>query len=56
MLSIGKLRFSPKREQTPKARSSKKIFSFSMIIGGVDAVNLKKKSGELIDKNERPIV
>lgn len=42
MLSIGKLSFSPNLEQTPKALSSKNIFSFSMVIGEYVAVNLEK--------------
>ena len=42
MLSIGKLSFSPKREQTPNALSSKNIFSFSIVIGVFVAVNLGK--------------
>lgn len=42
MLSIGKLSFSPKREQTPNALSSKNIFSFSMVLGGFVTVNLEK--------------
>lgn len=42
MLSIGKLSFSPSREQTPNALSSKKIFSFSMVLGDFVEVNLGK--------------
>ena len=42
MLSIGKLSFSPMREQTPNALSSKNIFSFSIVIGGFVGVNLEK--------------
>lgn len=56
MLSIGKLSFSPKREQTPNALSSKNIFSFSMVIGEFVAVNLRKKSRVLINKNVGSIV
>ena len=44
MLSIGKRNFSPSLEQTPKARSSKNNFNFS--IGGAKRVgsNVQKKS------------
>jgi tetratricopeptide (TPR) repeat protein len=41
MLSIGKCNFSPKREQTPNARSSKNNLSFSMDCGGLAASKLK---------------
>lgn len=32
---MGKLNFSPNLEQTPKARSSKNNFNFSMDCGGI---------------------
>ncbi|PZX60391.1 hypothetical protein LV84_00667 [Algoriphagus ratkowskyi] len=42
MLSIGKLSLSPNFEHTPKALSSKNIFSFSIIVDEYVAVNLGK--------------
>jgi tetratricopeptide (TPR) repeat protein len=43
MLSIGKLSLSPSFEHTPKACSSKNIFNFSIIGGGLVSSKLSKK-------------
>ena len=48
MLSIGKFNFSPSLEQTPKARSSKNNFNFSMVGAKGLKTNVLKNS-EYID-------
>ena len=45
MLSIGKRIFSPSLEQTPKARSSKNNFNFSMVGAKWMDVKVLKNSG-----------
>jgi hypothetical protein len=45
MLSIGKRIFSPSLEQTPKARSSKNNFNFSMVGAKWTSVKVLKNSG-----------
>lgn len=52
MLSMGKCSFSPKREQTPKARSSKNSFSFSMTCVGLVALKLKENAFEFYKSNQ----
>lgn len=47
MLSIGKRIFSPSLEQTPKARSSKNNFNFSMVGAKRMGVNILKNSGTI---------
>lgn len=50
MLSIGKLSFSPSREHTPNARSSKNNFSFSMVCGGLIWSKLEKMGRNSINQ------